>query len=82
MTDEGYIDKFLGIKITQLDEKIFNISQTYMIDRIVLFLGVDNNNYGMKKMPSQIQLASHFCIKNYLEIHAKKVGIVEPQLVC
>ena len=46
LTDKGDIDNFLGIEITQLDENIFKISQPYLIDRIVSFLGIDKNNYG------------------------------------
>ena len=32
LTDEGDINKFLGIEITQLDDKIFKISQQYLTD--------------------------------------------------
>ena len=32
LTDEGDINKFLGIEITQLDDKRFKISQPYLID--------------------------------------------------
>ena len=32
LTDEGDINKFLGIEITQLDDKIFKISQLYRTD--------------------------------------------------
>ena len=35
LTDKGDINKFIGIKITQLDENIFKISQPYPIDRII-----------------------------------------------
>ena len=35
LTDEGDIDKFLGIEITQLDKNRFKISQPYLIDIIV-----------------------------------------------
>ena len=47
-TEEGDINKFIGIENTQLDEKIFKISQPYLIDRIVSFLCIDKNNYGME----------------------------------
>ena len=82
LTNEGDMDKFIGIEITQLDEKIFKISQPYMIDRIIKFLGTDKNNTVWRKMLSQHLLASHFCIYTYLLNHAKKVGITEHQSVC
>ena len=45
LTDEGDIDKFLGIEINHLDEKIFKISQPFMIDRIISFLNIDTNDF-------------------------------------
>ena len=48
LNDRGDINKFLSIKTTQLDEKRFKISQPYLIDRIVSFLCIDKNNYGME----------------------------------
>ena len=48
LTDEGDINKFLGIEITQLDDKIFKVSQPFLIDRIVSFLKIDTNDYGME----------------------------------
>ena len=48
LNDRGDINKFLSIKTTQLDEKRFKISQPYLIDRIVPFLGINKNNYGME----------------------------------
>ena len=39
LTDEGDIDKFLGIEITQLDDRRFKLSQPFLINRIVSFLG-------------------------------------------
>ena len=48
MTDEGDINNFLGIEITQLDKKIFKISQPFLIDRIISFLNIDRNDDGME----------------------------------
>ena len=48
LTDEGDIDKFLGIEITHLDDNRFRISQPHLIDRIVSFLEIDVNEYGME----------------------------------
>ena len=47
MTNEGDINKLLGIEITQLDDKRFNISQPFMIDIITYFLNIDTNDYVM-----------------------------------
>ena len=47
LTDEGNIDKFLGIEITHLDDKRFKISQPFLIDRIVAYLNIDSNEYGI-----------------------------------
>ena len=60
LTNEGDMDKFIGIEITQLDEKIFKISQHYLINKNISFLGTNNNDYGTKKMLSQRQLAIFF----------------------
>ena len=48
LTDKGDINKFLGIEITQLDDKIFKVSQPFMVDRIVIFLNINTNDYGME----------------------------------
>ena len=47
LTNEGYIKKFPGIEITQLDENIFKISHLFLIKIIIYFLNIDTNNYGM-----------------------------------
>ena len=47
LTDKGDINKSLGIEITQIDDKRFNISQPFMIDRITYFLSIDRYDYSM-----------------------------------
>ena len=47
LTDEGYINKFLGNEINQLDDKRLNISQPFLIDRITYYPNIDMNDYGM-----------------------------------
>ena len=47
LTNEGDIDKFLGIEINHLDENIFKISQPFLIDRIISFLNIDTNEFGL-----------------------------------
>ena len=48
LTEKGDINKFLGIEITQLDDKRFKVYQPFLIDRIVIFLNIDTNDYGME----------------------------------
>ena len=45
LTDEGDIDKFLGIDIRHIDEHKFEITQPFLIDRIVKLLGLDQNEF-------------------------------------
>ena len=47
LTDKGDINKFLGIEITQLDDKRFKISQPYLIDRIISFLNIDADDHNV-----------------------------------
>ena len=46
--DDGDINKFPGIEITQFDDKRFKISQPYMIDRIIFFLEIDANDLNVE----------------------------------
>ena len=48
LTDKGDINKFLGIEITQLDEKQFKISHPYLIDRIISFISIDANDHNVE----------------------------------
>jgi len=43
LTDEGDIDKFLRIEITQLNNRQFKLSQMFLNDRIVSFLRINKN---------------------------------------
>jgi hypothetical protein len=45
LTDEGSIDQFLGIEIKCLGPEEFEISQPFLIDRIVSFLGIKLQEY-------------------------------------
>jgi hypothetical protein len=45
LTDEGGVNKFLGVKITRLDKNSFELSQPFLIDRILNFLGLCNNEF-------------------------------------
>ena len=48
LTNEGDFNKFLGMEITQLDDKIFKISQQYLADQIISFLNIDANNHNVE----------------------------------
>ena len=45
LTDKWDINKFLGIEITQLDDKRFKIYQPYLMDQIISFLKIDANDH-------------------------------------
>ena len=44
LNEEEDINKVLEIEITQLEDKIFKISQPYLTDRIISFLNIDAND--------------------------------------
>ena len=48
LTDEGHINKFPGIEITQLDDKISKISQPYLTDRRIYFLKINANDHNVE----------------------------------
>ena len=47
MTDEGVINKFLSIETSHIDEKIFKVSQPFLIGMIISLLNIDTKDYGM-----------------------------------
>jgi hypothetical protein len=47
LTDEGDINKFLGIEIKQLTKSKFELSQPFLTERIVNLLGLENNEFGI-----------------------------------
>ncbi len=47
LTDEGDIDKFLGIDIKHLGNNKFEISQPFLIERIVTLLGLKDNEFNV-----------------------------------
>jgi hypothetical protein len=42
LQDEGSIDKYLGVSITQLDDQSFSFTQPFLIERVTAFLSIDN----------------------------------------
>ena len=45
LTDEGDVNKFLGIETTKYEDSLFELSQPFLIDRIVNFLGLCRNEF-------------------------------------
>ena len=60
LTDEGNIDKFLGIEIKRLGKQEFEISQPFLIDRILSFLKLEiggaESNCNDKYTPAASQI--------------------------
>ena len=51
LTDEGDIDKFLGINIKHISDNKFELSQPYLIERIVSLLGLKDNEFDVESNP-------------------------------
>ena len=45
LTDEGDVKLFLGIEITHNEDYSFELSQPFLINRLLSFLGLCNNEY-------------------------------------
>ena len=45
LTDEGDVNKFLGIEITHNEDSSFEMSQPFLIDRIISLLGLGVNEF-------------------------------------
>jgi hypothetical protein len=45
LTDEGDVNKFLGIEITKLGSSSFELAQPFLIDHLHQFLGLCNNSF-------------------------------------
>ena len=63
LTDEGDINKFLGIEMTQVDDKICKISQHFIIDRITYFHNINTNDYTMDKNAKSTPVGKPLLIK-------------------
>jgi hypothetical protein len=48
LTDEGDINKFLGIKIKEITKNKFELSQPFLIERICNVLGLGSNEYNVQ----------------------------------
>jgi hypothetical protein len=45
LTDKGGVNNFLGVEITRLDDNSFELSQPFLINWILNFLGLCNNEF-------------------------------------
>ena len=43
LTDEGDVNKFLGIEITHNEDSSFEMSQPFLIERLISLLGLGYN---------------------------------------
>ena len=51
LTDEGSIDKHLGVLNEDIDENTFEMSQPFLVERIISFLSLDINSTKGKDTP-------------------------------
>jgi hypothetical protein len=56
LQDEDLIDIYLGVKIKQLDDFLFELTQPFLIERVTKFLGIDNGRTNEKLTPVGIPL--------------------------
>jgi hypothetical protein len=51
LQDEGSIDKYLRVKIKQFDDSSFELTQPFLIERVINLLGIDNRRTNEKITP-------------------------------
>ena len=76
LTNEGDINKLLGIEITQLNDKIFKISQPYLTDRMISFLRIDANDHNVETNAKSTPVGKPLLHKDLSGIRAKKHGTI------
>ena len=81
LINEGDINKFLGIEINQLDDKIFKFYQHFLIDRITYFLIISTNEYSIDTNVKSTPVGKPLLSKDLLDKRANKVGTTEHQLI-
>ncbi len=67
LTDEGDVNKFLGIEIMRLDGNSFELSQPFLIDCILNFLGLCNNKFETDSNSSSTLVAKGFLHRDLSE---------------
>ncbi len=48
---EGSINKYLAVSIMQLNDSLFNLTQTFLIECIAAFLGIDKGQRNEQETP-------------------------------
>ena len=82
LTNQGDINKFLSIEIAQLDEKRLNISQTFLIEKSLLFSISTKTTMVWTPTLSKPRLSILSYTNICLEILAKNNGTTKQQSVC
>jgi hypothetical protein len=57
LMDKGDGNKFLGIKMTRLNDSIFELTQPFLIDQKLSFLGLSNNDFATDHCSSSTPIA-------------------------
>ena len=68
LTDEEDINKFLGIEIKEISKTKFELSQPYLIERIVKLLGLWDNEYSVNCNPKNTPVGKPLLNK---DLHGK-----------
>ena len=82
LTDEGDIDKFLGIEITHRENGEFEMSQPFLIDQILKFLQLEDNGWETSTKGSTTPAAAQILNKDLSGMPRKKSWGYPPLLVC
>jgi hypothetical protein len=51
LQDEGSVDKYLGVWISQVDSSSFQLTQPFLIEQIMQLLGINNGKTNKKLTP-------------------------------
>jgi hypothetical protein len=82
LTDEGSIDKFLGIEIKRLGKQEFEISQPFLIDRILALLQLEHNGHEMESNDKLTPAAPQILNKDLMGKPRRNPGSIELRLEC
>ena len=84
LTDEGDINKFLGIEIKQITKNKFELSQPYLTERIVNLLGLKKKTTysALTVKLKSLQLGNLYSTRTLPGNHANYRGNTEQQLGC
>ena len=59
LTDKGSLDKYIGVLIEDIDDTSFEISQLFLIKRIIAYLSLDEHNTRGQETPVGKPLLNH-----------------------